>query len=228
MEYTHGCLSMVLNLNLFENINLNFKCFPWGKKYKKRNYDIDRNLYDVSKEYRISILPINHAYDIENLYPITDHVELWNIFIVGNDKTYILANINDDHINIPNHEHLSNRKGQNILPDELFKIFDRVWSTTLSGQQMQFYMVWNGKLYFINTYPFFNGKQSVIGAILFMRAFEQMPDMLCRPNRGSIDNTSAKIAKLIMGGGDTSANSNKLTASTSIASPSGKNVPPAR
>ena len=40
----------------------------------------------------------------------------------------------------------------------------------------QFYMVWNSKLYFVNTYPFFNGKNKVIGAILFMRGFETMPE----------------------------------------------------
>ena len=112
-------------------------------------------------------------FDIENLYPLTDHVELWNIFIVGNDKTYILANVNDPHILIPNINALPNKQAQNILPDELITVFNSIWSKTLTGKQLQFYMVWNGKLYFVNTYPFFNGKNVVIGAIMFMRAFEK-------------------------------------------------------
>lgn len=171
---------MVLNINLFESFDLHFKCFKfWDKKKSKQGvYDtIDKQLYNVSREYKISILPINPNFDIENLYPITDHVELWNIFIVGNDKTYILANVNDPHIIIPNHDQLKNRQGNNILPDELYKVFDSIWTKTLHGNQLQFYMVWNAKLYFINTYPFFNGKQHVIGAILLMRAFETMPEM---------------------------------------------------
>jgi hypothetical protein len=138
--------------------------------------DLDRKIYQVSREYKISILPITPQFDIDNLYPLTDHVELWNIFVVGNDKTYILANINDLHIHIPNHNGLHNQKGEDILPSELVKVFDTLWDRTLSGRQLQFYMVWNGKLYFMNTYPFFNGAKVVIGAILFMRAFETMPE----------------------------------------------------
>jgi len=138
---------------------------------------LDRNIYKVTREYKISILPIIPDFEIDNLYPLTDHVELWNIFIVGNDKTYILANVNDPHISVPNAESLPNHSGENILPHELSVVFDSVWTQTLTGKQLQFYMVWNGKLYFINTYPFFNGQKKVIGAILFMRAFESMPDL---------------------------------------------------
>jgi hypothetical protein len=169
----------MLNINLFENID--FNCFWGGGKKQKKNrrssLDLDKEIYKVCKQYKISILPINPLFDIDNLYPLTDHVELWNIFIVGNDKTYILANVRDIHINIPNIEELPNHKSANILPDELAKMFDTLWDKTLTGKQLQFYMVWNGKLYFINTYPFYNGARKIIGAILFMRAFETMPDM---------------------------------------------------
>ena len=181
----------MLNFNLFENINLKFSCFGCcGKKtdeeiedethitmrskdLRKESYELDKHIYKVTREYKISILPITADFDIENLYPLTDHVELWNIFIVGNDKTYILANVNDPHILIPNISALPNKQAQNILPDELINVFNSIWSKTLTGKQLQFYMVWNGKLYFVNTYPFFNGKDIVIGAIMFMRAFEK-------------------------------------------------------
>ena len=181
----------MLNFNLFENINLKFNCFGCcgkkndepiedethiavrGKDIRRESYEFDKNIYKVTREYKISILPIMADFDIENLYPLTDHVELWNIFIVGNDKTYILANVNDPHILIPNINALPNKQAQNILPDELITVFNSIWSKTLTGKQLQFYMVWNGKLYFVNTYPFFNGKNVVIGAIMFMRAFEK-------------------------------------------------------
>jgi len=138
--------------------------------------DLDKKIFNVSREYKISILPITPNFDIENLYPLTDHVELWNIFIVGNDKTYILANVKDPYIQIPESTMLPNKNGINILPHELNQFFDSIWDKTMTGRQLQFYIVWNGRLYFINTYPFFNGQASVIGAILFMRAFETMPE----------------------------------------------------
>jgi hypothetical protein len=167
----------MLNCNLFENINFSCFCFK-GSKTKDDDYEktLNSKLYKITQEYKISILPITQNYDIDNLYPITDHVELWNIFIVGNDKTYILININDQHVIIPNVDQLRNHKASNIMPDELSKILDSIWDATLVGKQLQFYMLWNGKLYFINTYPFYNGKKLVIGAILFMRGFETMPD----------------------------------------------------
>jgi hypothetical protein len=168
----------MFNFNLFENIDLHFKCFR-GSNTRENS---DQKLYDVSRKYKISILPITTTYDIENLYPITDHVELWNIFIIGNDKTYILAKVSDPHIQIPNYEQLPNKQGKNIIPDELIKVFDSVWDSTLSGAQLQFYLVWNSKLYFMNTYPFLNDKKKVIGAIMFMRAFMSMP-----PDMHSID-----------------------------------------
>lgn len=170
----------MLNFNLFENITFAFECF---KKPKTRDASmtdlqtgIDKRIYDVTREFKVSILPITPNFDIDNLYPLTDHVELWNIFIIGNDKTYILANIKDPHMVVPNHNSLVNHQAKNILPSELEKVLDCIWDSTLKGNKLQFYMVWNGKLYFINTYPFYNGKKSIIGAIMFMRAFETMPE----------------------------------------------------
>lgn len=143
---------------------------------RDRDRELDKRIYDVSRKYKISILPITNNIELENLYPVTDGVEMWNIFIVGCDKTYILANINDRHTFVPRKENLLNHQAQNIMPKELMTIFDNIWDKTLSGKQLQFYMVWNGKLYLINTYPFMNGKGKCIGAILFMRAFETLPE----------------------------------------------------
>lgn len=139
----------------------------------------DQHIYQASKKYNISILPITHHFDIENLYPLTDHVELWNVFIVGNDKTYILANANDPRIDFPNLDRLANHRGTQ-MPSELAKFFDSVWDTTLSNKQLQFYIVWRNQLYFVNTYPFKNGKGRVIGAAMFMRAFDTMRDAKIR------------------------------------------------
>jgi sensor histidine kinase regulating citrate/malate metabolism len=103
-------------------------------------------------------------------------VELWNIFVVGNDKTYILCSIKDPFISIPNSGDLINNQASGLIPADLERFLDTIWDRTLVGRQLQFYITWNGRLYFINTFPFFNGKKDVIGAILFMRAFETMPE----------------------------------------------------
>lgn len=161
-------------LNLFENFSIVFNCF-WKSK-KQKELELEKKIYHVSKQHKISVLPITPTFDIENLYPLTDRVELWNIFVIGNDKTYIMSQVKDPTIVIPEAEDLLNRKANGILPDDLAIFFDSIWDRTLLGRQLQFYIVWNGRLYFINTYPFFNGKRAVIGAILFMRAFETMPE----------------------------------------------------
>jgi hypothetical protein len=167
----------MLNFNLFENIDFHFKCFRGSSFRRKPKKKLDKRLHEVDFQSKISILPLTANYDIENMYPITGNVELWNIFIVGNDKRYILANVNDPQTTIPNHDQLLNKQGTNILPDELTKVFDGVWDSTLTGEQLQFYMVWDSKLYLINTYPFLNEKKKVIGAIMFMRAFMNIPAM---------------------------------------------------
>lgn len=170
----------MLNFNLFEKLELTFQCFG-GKKQsktlnKKSEDELHKNIYHVTPEYKVSILPIQANFDIENLYPATDQVHIWNIFVVGSDKTYILANVNDEHICIPNAEYLPNHQGPKMLPNELVMVFDNIWTKTLSGSKLQFYMVWNGKLYLINTYPMSNNKNKIIGAILFMRGFDTVPE----------------------------------------------------
>lgn len=162
-------------LNLFENFSIVFNCF-WKSKKQQKELELEKKIYHVSKQNKISVLPITPTFDIENLYPLTDRVELWNIFVVGNDKTYIMSQVKDPTISIPEADELLNRKANGILPEDLATFFDTIWDRTLLGRQLQFYIVWNGRLYFINTYPFFNGRRAVIGAILFMRAFETMPE----------------------------------------------------
>lgn len=148
-------------------------CFCKGSRTPPHG-QLRSELYNVSRKYKISILPVASGYNIENLYPLTDHVELWNIFIVGRDKTYILANCKN--LKIPRSSELVNNTADGILPDELKDFFDPIWDQTLNGNQLQFYIIFDGRTYFVNSYPFFNERKRVIGAILFLRLFETMPD----------------------------------------------------
>jgi hypothetical protein len=171
-------LFKVYTKNLFQLIIMIFdiikkvlpSCFQ-----PKDDMSLNQELYNVSKKYKISILPIQNGFNLENLYPLTDRVHLWNIFIVGKDKTYILASCKN--LKIPNVEHLPNKTADGIMPDELKNFFDPIWDKTLQGNQLQFYIVFDGQTYFVNTYPFLNEKKRVIGAIMFLRLFETMPDI---------------------------------------------------
>jgi hypothetical protein len=159
----------LFNVNLVKNLKLKFACF--SDEIEEVEEDVRPSQYNQSSK-NLSIIPVSDTYHIDNLYPITDHVEFWNIFVVGNDKTYILANVKDPHIFLPHVEKLTNDRGNRILPPALMKMFDNIWTKTLTGVKLQFYLLWGGKLFFVNTYPFLNGNQLVIGAIMFMRAFD--------------------------------------------------------
>lgn len=155
---------------LIEKLNCNIFCIPKRDKNKR----IMDSLYRVSQKYKISILPIANVYELDNLYPITDRVKEWNTFIIGNDKTYILSNIGDDKVYIPTDNNIVDTKGVSI-PEELFLFLDNVWTHTLKGKQLQFYMILNGQIYLINTYCLYNANGKIIGATLFMRNFDTLP-----------------------------------------------------
>jgi hypothetical protein len=169
----------LFNVNLVKNLKLTFACCR-DEPEKEVEEDVrlkkpslsPYNRQTTTENLMLSIIPVSDTYHIDNLYPITDHVEFWNIFVVGNDKTYILANVKDPHIFLPQVDQITNERGNRILPPALMKMFDNIWTKTLAGEKLQFYLVWDGKLFFVNTYPFLNGNQLVIGAIMFMRAFD--------------------------------------------------------
>jgi hypothetical protein len=140
-------------------------------------FKLKQELYNVTKKYKISILPIASGFDLDNLYPLTNHVAAWSTFIVGKDKTYILANCKNLKIENLNTDKLLNHTGEGIIPDEMREFLDPIWDRTLMGNQCQFYMVFNGQTYFANSYPFLNNKKKVIGGILFLRLYETMPDV---------------------------------------------------
>jgi len=177
--------------------NLNFNCTGWfsGRK-TKQNKEVMESLYRVSQKYKLSILPISSTYDLENLYPITDRVREWNTFVIGNDKTYILSRVGDKttHLNKEQVENIVDTKGA-MLPEELFLFFDSVWDHTLKGNQLQFYIVLNGQLYLINTYCLRNRVNNVIGAILFMRNFDTLPQSYSTMNDDILARAESNVLK---------------------------------
>ncbi len=143
-------------------------------------------LFKVSKELKLSILPIDKKYELEDLYPLGNHVSQWNVFIIGKNKNYVLSSIGDEkclmsQLKIKSRE-LVDTTGSKVLPPEIFKLFNEMWELTLSGKQLQYYIVANTQLYLVNTYVSKNNNNKIIGASLFMRAFEQIPITMINGN----------------------------------------------
>lgn len=172
--------------SILEAINITFNCFckpkqteaerlkeEQLKKEEEKKEQLNMRLYEVARKHEIGILPVIDTYQITNLFPINNHIHMWNIFIIGNDKVYILASINDFE-GFPDTKGILNTNASLVLPDTLKEFFDPVWDKTLMGRQLQFYMIFFGRTYFVNTYPFYNEDKLIIGAIMFVRSFEYL------------------------------------------------------
>jgi hypothetical protein len=152
-------------LSIVDNLSVIFNCFfPQRDKYD----DIDKKLKTLNGKFDIQILNASADFQLRNLYPTTDHVETWSVFIIGNDKTYVHACVGD--FKFPS-DNLINHRGSRVLTDELNQFFEPLWEETLKGHQLQFYMTLKTHLYIVNTYPFVNDTKDIIGAIMFIRPF---------------------------------------------------------
>jgi hypothetical protein len=140
-----------------------------NRKLAKQYADIDKQLAYLNGKYNIHILKVATDFHLKNLYPITDQVERWSVFIVGNDLTYIHVSVGD--FTFPESKKLLNHQGTNIMNPELNEFFEPLWKQTLAGSQLQFYMSVAERLYFVNTYPFVNDNKYIIGAVMFIRPF---------------------------------------------------------
>lgn len=159
--------------SLFENGVIN--CFFPSLRKKKENKEFRNSLEMIGAKYNISVLPVIADFEFENLYPETNQVHKWNIFIVGKDKTYIHAQIYD--LDIPEGKNLPNHKGANVLTEELNEFFEPCFDKTLEGRRLQLMVIWRKKTYLLNTYPLTNHKHNVVGAVMFLRDFELLPPL---------------------------------------------------
>lgn len=185
---------MSVSFPIFTFDNCIWNCFP-NKKQRKavREREEEQDCLDTLTEnfrldgYHICILPVNHnLYKIENLYPDWNHVETWNTFVVGNDGTYILANVNSMPLERGDIQHgfgkatstlarnILNKKPNGVLDDEIAKFFHPIWQKTLKGFSLQFFMMMSARTYLVNTYALKGTHNNVVGAVMFIRYF--IPD----------------------------------------------------
>ena len=171
-------------LSVFDSIfNCSFNCFlseedkqRRTKNKRKQNItnngdSVNQQVIDVANKHHISILPVTTGIEIENLYPASNHVQNWSTFVVGRDKTYILANCKS--FAMVNADKLLNNRSVGIMPGEMREFFDPIWDKTMAKKQnLQFFIVFDGKTMFVNTYNISNSNGLVIGATMFIRDFD--------------------------------------------------------
>ena len=141
----------------------------------KKNYKTSKKIIELGANHQLQILPVMRGKEITDLYPPTDQVHLWNTFVVGKKLNYIVANVNDLNIGVNDPKYLLNSKADNLMDDDIKRFFDHIWEETLSGVDLQFFMIKSGRTFFVNTYCLQNGNQQTIGGLCFIRNIETLP-----------------------------------------------------
>lgn len=152
-------------------------CFR-SKKDRSNREARDLTMQYGAIGYTVHILPVTpNVYVMDNLYPSWNHVETWNTFVIGNDRTYILANVptlpmtDNDEDTQKLAQDVLNRRGDGILPLELTEFFNPLWNRTLKGNNLQLFIIIRNTTYIVNTFPLYGDKQLIVGAVMFLRFF---------------------------------------------------------
>jgi hypothetical protein len=162
-----------------------FKCENLQLRLRRKNTMINKELYEYSKKNDILLIPLIKEYNLNNLYPILDQVESWNVFIIGNDKTYILAKTKHFR-NEVNDQILNNKKYQGINV-KFFNFLDKIWNLTLKGENIQIFVYAVKTLFLLNSYSFKNQNGNIIGAVCFLREAGLINEKIFQ-NTHNIDN----------------------------------------
>ena len=118
----------------------------------------------------VIVLPTRQGVILDNIYPINNHCEFFNILIIGSDKNYLFHRLYD--LSFPGSEKLTNSKYVEKMPSSLRNILESIWDKTLGGKILHFYMIYKGKTYLTNAFPLQNEQNKSVGAIAFIRNVE--------------------------------------------------------
>ncbi len=175
----------MLSLPLFSWNVSTWNCVcPSGKAKNDDDHDVLSQRYQDAGFF-VHVLPTKgSAFKIDNLFPAWNHVESWNTFVIGNDKTYILANVNSmslregsvarDQTSDADKEtakSMLNNSGRGVLPNSLVRFLDPLWDCTLAGRPVQVFIVVRNNTYIVNTYPLTDPQNHVVGGVMFLRFF---------------------------------------------------------
>jgi hypothetical protein len=165
-------------LKIVDSMSFVFNCFcskvDEGANKAMRDNEFINSIVNSGSQHKIYVLPIQNDFELDDLYPKDNHVDKWSTFVVGKDKTYILANSLDFKMG----DSLVNHKGTGILPNTIEKFLDPIWNRTLDGNQVQLFMMYDSKTYLLNSYAFKNNNEQIIGACMFMRLVDSLPNTI--------------------------------------------------
>lgn len=182
-----------MNIPIITCNNMVLDCFFGGGRDRSHR-DMSRQVRQLSEAYEktgydVFVLPVDHAkFQVDNLYPVSNHVDTWNTFVVGNDGTYILANANTLALSPEDYREngddvsdatrrvadaLLNRKAGGLLEPGLTTFLQPIWDVTLKdgGAPIQVFIVVRNQTFILNTYPLRRHDGHVVGGVMFIRFF---------------------------------------------------------
>jgi hypothetical protein len=117
-----------------------------------------------------------------------DQVASWNVFIVGNDKTYILSKTT--HFDKDMNNNILNNKKYQGMDVKFFNFLDKIWNVTLRGENIQVFVYAKKTLFLLNSYSFKNQSKQIIGAVCFLREAGLINKKIFDENNGSLSDKS--------------------------------------
>lgn len=150
-------------------------CFLNKSKQDKKNKEFyEKRLMSLQKDNDVKVLPFLSFLPLTDIFPKTNHVAEWSVYIIGRNKRLVVS---QDNLQLSDIDML-NKKYDSVLEGKNGEFFDTVFEMIIHGHESQFILVYQDRMYFANTYSFRNENKAVIGGILFIRLYSSMTELV--------------------------------------------------
>jgi hypothetical protein len=164
-------------------------CFVSEKKQKQKNKDFyEKRLMSLQKDNEVKVLPFLSFLPLNDIFPRTNHVAEWSVYIIGKNKRLVVS---QDNLQLSDVDML-NKKYDSVLEGKNGEFFDTVFDMIVNGHESQFILVYQDRMYFANTYSFRNENKEVIGGILFIRLYSSMTELIPRDSEVKVEIRASK------------------------------------
>jgi hypothetical protein len=163
-------------------------CFINKKKEHKNKEFYEQRLMCLQKDNEVKVLPFLSFLPLTDIFPKTNHVSEWSVYIIGKNKRLVVS---QDNLQLSDVDML-NRKYDSVLEGKNGEFFDTVFDMIINGHESQFILVYQDRMYFANTYSFRNENKVVIGGILFIRLYSSMTELVPRDTSLQINIRASK------------------------------------
>lgn len=158
------------------------KCICFSKS-KNRHQEKQKKFYEdklinLQRENHVKVLPFLSFLPLSDIFPATNHVAEWSVYIIGKNKRLVVS---QDNLQLSDVDML-NKKYDAVLDGKNGEFFDTVFDMIVNGHETQFILVYQDRMYFANTYSFKNENGTVIGGILFIRLYSSMTELVPKHN----------------------------------------------